>query len=131
MIYSALFEGNMTRLLPKITYFPVCLFGYFIFFWTFSNILKRRKRIKVIYSYKLGGYECQGEKKLVPSSGTYLFSMQGNMCRIKTLKGKSPLRKNGDSSCKIYIKWLCLARHGTRSGYMTDNQMQGSRHKAK
>ena len=31
VIYSALFEGDMTRLLPKITYFPIRLFGFFIF----------------------------------------------------------------------------------------------------
>ena len=30
------------------------------------------------------------ENKLVPSSGTYLCSMQGNMCRISTLGGRSP-----------------------------------------
>ena len=30
------------------------------------------------------------ENKLVPSSGTYLCSMQGYMCRISTLGGKSP-----------------------------------------
>ena len=35
-------------------------------------------------------------KKLVPSSGTYLCSMQGYMCSILTLGGKSPLDKKGD-----------------------------------
>ena len=44
----------------------------------------------MLYSYRLGGYECQWENKLVPSSGTYLCSMQGHMCRIATLGGKSP-----------------------------------------
>ena len=45
--------------------------------------------------------------------------------------GKVPSRlKNGESSCKRYIKRLCLARHETRSVYVDDNQSQGSWHKA-
>ena len=71
-----------------------------------------------------------GEIKLVPSSGTYLCSMQGYMCRIATLGGKSPPGKNGESSYKGYIKWLCVARHEISLGYIVDNQSQGSRHKA-
>ena len=71
-----------------------------------------------------------GENKLVPSSGTYLCSMQGYMCKITTLGGKSPLGKNRGSSCKGYIKWLCMDRHETSSGYMAETQCQGSRHKA-
>ena len=35
------------------------------------------------------------ENKLVPSSGTYLCSMKGYMCRILTLGGKSPPGKKG------------------------------------
>ena len=38
--------------------------------------------------------------KLVPSSGTYLCSMQGHMCRITTLRGKYPPDKNGDQAAK-------------------------------
>ena len=38
--------------------------------------------------------------KLVPSSGTYLFSMQGYMCRIATLRGKSPPGKIGNQAAK-------------------------------
>ena len=53
VIYSALFEGDMTRLLPKITYFPVWLFGFFIFFLDFFRYFEKfEKRIKVLYSYK-------------------------------------------------------------------------------
>ena len=63
--------------------------------------------------------------KLVPSSGTYLCSMQGNICRIATLGGKSPPIKNQESSYKGYTKWLCMARHETSSGYMADTQSQG------
>ena len=48
--------------------------------------------------------------KLVPSSGTYRCSMQGDMCRITTLRGKSPPSKKwGIKLQKIYIKgsaWL-------------------------
>ena len=40
------------------------------------------------------------------------------MCRIETLGGKSPPGKNRESSCKGYIKWLCMARHETSSSYM-------------
>ena len=43
--------------------------------------------------------------------------MQGNMCRITALGGKSPPGKNGESSYKRYIKWLCVARNETISGY--------------
>ena len=39
--------------------------------------------------------------KLVPSSGTYLCSMQGYMCRISTLGGKSPPGKR-ESRCEGY-----------------------------
>ena len=84
----------------------------------------------MIYSQKIGGDEFQWEKKLVPRSGTYLCSMQGHMCRITTLGGKSPLGKNGESRCKGYIKWLCVARHETILGYISDNKSQGSQHKA-
>ena len=40
------------------------------------------------------------ENKLVPSSGTYLCSMQGYMCRIAKLGGKSPPSKIGDQATK-------------------------------
>ena len=40
------------------------------------------------------------ENKLVPSSGTYLCSMQGHMCRIATLEGKSPPGKKGKQNAK-------------------------------
>ena len=40
--------------------------------------------------------------KLVPISGTYICSMQGYMCRIATLRGKSPPGKNREVSCKGY-----------------------------
>ena len=42
------------------------------------------------------------EKKLVPSSGTYLCSMQGYMCKIVTLGGKSPPGKKGIKLQRIY-----------------------------
>ena len=65
--------------------------------------------------------------KLVPSSGTYLCSMQGYMCRIATLGGKSPPGKDRESSCKRYIKWLCMARHEISSRYMAETHYQESR----
>ena len=34
--------------------------------------------------------------------------MQGYMCRIATLGGKSLPDKNRESSYKGYIKWLCM-----------------------
>ena len=63
--------------------------------------------------------------KLVPSSGTYLCSMQGYMCRISTLGGKSPLGKKGKSSYEGYKRWLCMARHETSSGYMAEYTISG------
>ena len=38
--------------------------------------------------------------RLVPSSGTYIFSMQGYMCRIATLRGKSPPSKIWNQAAK-------------------------------
>ena len=49
------------------------------------------------------------ENKLVPSSGTYLCSMQGHMCRMSTLGGKSPPDKKGNQAAKDIKKgsaWL-------------------------
>ena len=68
------------------------------------------------------------EKKIVPSSGTYLCSMQGPMCRISTLGGKSPPGKKGIKLRRIE-KWLCMARHEASSGYMADNLNSRSRRK--
>ena len=69
------------------------------------------------------------ENKIVPSSGTYLCSMQGYMCRISTLGGKYPPGKK-ESSYERYKERLCVARHETSSGYMAETQCQGSQHKA-
>ena len=41
-----------------------------------------------------------GTGKLVPSSGTYLCSMQGYMIRIATLGGKSPPGRIGNQAAK-------------------------------
>ena len=41
-----------------------------------------------------------GTSKLIPSSGTCLCSMQGYMCRITTLGGRSPLGKRGNHATK-------------------------------
>ena len=46
VIYNDLFEGDMTQLLPKITSFLAQIFGFFISFWTFSDILKSLKKNK-------------------------------------------------------------------------------------
>ena len=75
VIYSALFEDDMTRLLPKITSFPVQIF----FFLDFRYFEKLEKEYKCFVVTNLGGDECQGSNKLVPSNKTYLCSMQGNM----------------------------------------------------
>ena len=100
VIYSAMFEGDMTRLLPKITYFIVHLFMFFDFFGVFQIFWKDSKRIKLLYSYRLGGDECQGENKQVPSSRTYLCSMQGHMCRIWHSRESFLLVKMGNQDAK-------------------------------
>ena len=43
VIYSALFEGEMTRQLPKITSFLVQLFGFLIFLDFFKYFEKLEK----------------------------------------------------------------------------------------
>ena len=68
--------------------------------------------------------------KLVPSSGTNLCSMEGSMCRITTLRGRSPPGK-GVIKLQIICKRLCFARHGTSSSYMAYKSEVGSWHKAK
>ena len=60
------------------------------------------------------------KRKLVPRSGTYLCSMQGNMCRITTLRGMYPLDK-GVIEMQRICKRLFLARHETRLDYMAYN----------
>ena len=63
VIYSALFEGDTTRQLPKITSFLVRFFGFFIYFFgLFQLFEKLEKRINYLYSYKLGGDECHKGK---------------------------------------------------------------------
>ena len=63
VIYSALFEGDTTRQLPKITSFLVQIFGFFILFGFFQIVKKLEKGIKLIYSYRLGGDECHKGKQ--------------------------------------------------------------------
>ena len=46
VIYSALFEGDMTRQLPKIASFLVQIFGFLIFL-DFYKYLKRLKKNKM------------------------------------------------------------------------------------
>jgi len=41
-------------------------------------------------------------KKIVPRSGTYLFSMKGIACRAWTLRGMFPLRVEGVKLQRIY-----------------------------
>ena len=52
------------------------------------------------------------ENKLVPTNGTYLCSMQGYMCRISTLGGKSPPgKRKGNQAAKDINKgsaWLYM-----------------------
>ena len=45
VIYSAMFEGDTTRQLPKITSFLVQLFGFLNFFGLFQLFEKLEKRI--------------------------------------------------------------------------------------
>ena len=62
VIYSALFEGDMTRQLVKIISFSVRIFMFFDFFWNFSY-LKILKKNKGAYSIQLGGIDfCRQEK---------------------------------------------------------------------
>ena len=68
------------------------------------------------------------ESKLVPSSGTYLCSMQGNICRIRTIgEGLIPIK--ADQAVKD-IKRLYLAGIEARLGYMAYNYEAGRQHKA-
>ena len=44
VIYSALFEGDKTRMLPKITSFPIRIFGFLIFFWDFFRYFENLEK---------------------------------------------------------------------------------------
>ena len=57
VIYSALFEGDTTRQLPKDNIFPCPAYWFFDFFGLFQLFEKIEKRINWLYSYKLGGDE--------------------------------------------------------------------------
>ena len=70
-----------------------------------------------------------GTGKLVLSSGTYLCSIQGSMCRIMTLRGRSPPGK-GVIKLQRICKRLYLSRHETSSGYMADKSKSRRRRKA-
>ena len=59
-IYSAMFEGDRTRQLPKVTSFPICIFMFFNFFGLFR--LGRLKMNKSANSTHLGGDECRGKE---------------------------------------------------------------------
>ena len=63
VIYSALFEGDMTRQLPKDNIFPCPHFWFFDFFGRFQLFENIEKRINSLYSYKLGGNECHKGKQ--------------------------------------------------------------------
>ena len=58
VIYSALFEGDTTRQLPKIISFLVRLFMFFLFLLGFFR-LKILKKNKSAYSIHLGGDMCR------------------------------------------------------------------------
>ena len=62
--------------------------------------------------------------KLAPSSGTYLCSMQGYMCRISTLGGKSPPGKKGNklSGIKNGSAWLDMRQ--ARAIWLKPNVME-------
>ena len=109
MICGALFEGDTTQLLPKITSFSVHLFVFiFIFLDFFRYFENLEKEYKFFIVTNLGGDECQRENKLVSSSETYLCSMQGNMCRIMTLGGKSPPGKKWGIKLQKICKMVLL-----------------------
>ena len=128
MWYTMLYSKATRSTAAKDNIFPCPDFWFLIFFLDFFKYLESLKKNKTALKLQTRRrWVSKWENKLVPSSVTYLCSMQGYMCRIATLGGKSPLGKNGESSCKRYIKWLWMARHETSSGYMADNQIQGSR----
>ena len=127
VIYSALLEGDTTNLLPKITSIPVQILCFFC--WTFSDILKILKKNKSDLQYIARRRRVSGVGKLVLNSGTYLCSMQGNMCRITTIRGRSPPSK-GVINMQRICRRICLARHETSSCYMANNSKSRSLHKA-
>ena len=64
------------------------------------------------------------ENKLVPISGTYLCSMQGYMCRISTLGGKSPPGKKGNKLRRIKNGSAWLDMRQARDIWLKRNVME-------
>ena len=63
--------------------------------------------------------------KLVQNSETNLGSMQGSMCRIRTLGGRSPLDK-GRSRCKGYVKGVAWIEMRQAQATCLITQKQGA-----
>ena len=70
----------------------------FLIFFGLVYIIKLEKEQKFLY-YIARMRRVSWERKLVPSSGTYLCSMQGSIFRMRTLRGMSPSGK-GDQDAK-------------------------------
>ena len=100
VIYSALFEGDTTRLLPKTTSFLIRLFGFLIFYGLFQLFEKLEKRINQLYSYKLGGDEChQGKQTSYKQWNIPMLNARIHVQDIDT-RGKNTLPVKGKSSCE-------------------------------
>jgi hypothetical protein len=77
----------------------IIFFSHPSFFFVFSYAKK---------CYDTGEEMSVMSKKLVPRSGTYLFSMQGNACGAWTLRGMFPLWVKGVKMQRIYERH-CVA----------------------
>jgi hypothetical protein len=74
---------RVTRLLPvKENFFSSPLFGIYIFF-LFHILMSLKKNIRRLH-YK-GGTCVMGKKTIFKNMGDTEFSVQGDMCRIRTL----------------------------------------------
>ena len=131
VIQSALFEGDMNRLLPKITSFLVQLFGFFFYFLDFFKYflksLKKNKSALQLQIQQETSFKGQTHQFQVAE---HTYAKCKDTCVGYRHSGENPLPVKRESSCEGYKKWLCMARHETSSGYMADNKSQGIWHKA-
>ena len=122
----AMFEGNKTTSKVRKYHFPsefLCFIIFLVFF-----MLRSLEKSKIAYITTRRKWVLLGSK-LVRSSGTYLCSMQGSICRIRTLGGDVSSKYGIIKLQNIYER-LYLVRIETSSGYMAYKTEAGSWHKA-
>ena len=101
MIYSALFEGNTTRQLPKIKSFFVRLFGFLNFLLEFFKYLKSLKKNKISLKLQTRRRHVSNRKTNQFQVAEHTFAQCKDICVGQRHSGESPLSvKIGNQAAK-------------------------------